>query len=152
MGSLATIGLPAQISTPFFSAGDKSSGASSWLQLNSGASNAAIPNTPDQVYTFEVSGQSGDPARDHLQLRGQASGPSPATIPIDIAPDGTVTIPKLSAGSSAGGAYRFKGAWSIVQDYAPGDVVVGDLVDNYYVFHAQNVLLRPSTEYTLNCC
>lgn len=67
------------------------------VSVVSRATNGAIPFVPDQQYSMYVDDSA------NLVFAGQSAAPSPATQPITVAPDGTVTIPKLVGGGGGGG-------------------------------------------------
>ena len=86
--SISNVGLPSKLITPFCLLGDTTNGASGFLEIQSGSSNPLLPNTPDQLWTLEVSAKAVN--KGHFTLTGQAAGPSPGVEALDIYPDGTI--------------------------------------------------------------
>jgi hypothetical protein len=84
--SIAQVGLPQTLDTPWCSLGRLEAGAGAVLELHNGVSTPA--GRPDQQYSLLVPGGASDAQKDHLVIRGQAAGPSPAVDAIDIQPNG----------------------------------------------------------------
>lgn len=61
------------------------------LSLANGHTTSSL--VPDQAYSLTAVSSTDPSANNHLQLVGQAGGPSPAVLAMDVAPDGTVNFP-----------------------------------------------------------
>ena len=90
--SIQTVGLPSALTTPFANLGRTDAGGSGYVQLQNGANNPALPNTPDSQWTAIVPGASGDAQKDSLVLRNQRSGPNVAVDAMELRTTGDVTV------------------------------------------------------------
>jgi hypothetical protein len=100
--SIQSVGLPAALETGWAQLpGALAAGSSSYVTLQTGASNPALPTVPDQRWQIEADGAAESDTRNCLILRGQAAGPSPAVNALTVMPDGNI---KAGAGVIAASA------------------------------------------------
>lgn len=113
---------------------------------------------PDQAYSLTAVSSTDPSSNNHLQLVGQAGGPSPAVLAMDIAPNGTVNFPVTLQvnGSPIGGGASAQSKQAIVNTSSGFPTPLGNTTTiytfdlsgctgNYYQFIFDNIVLAWNT-------